>query len=235
MQFPFTINRAAANSPGTGLPFLTQLEYQSRFAEVDAGGSLGYWVCPSNKFPTFQIWYDYDLTSIEIYETSDDVTPFLTLPVTELEKVCNSGTSKNKMYYSRDVDRAFSLPCGMYYFKLLFGVNPALFSEVFVVTSDFCGVSESLFIANQQSTVPGLDIFFQFDISGAYDSYSIAIPPSTYTTNTFTHSLLAAGAPYTIAVTVTIDGGECGQYLQQYELDWRGIGFAATLTKIYPV
>jgi hypothetical protein len=226
----FHINRQTATALGNGLPFMTELKYQMRNAEVETTEKVGYWQVPQNFLPTFQVWSDFDLTAIYIVPVVNGVdgTPIL-LPLTEVTKTCT--VEGKKIYFTtNDTELTYLIPCGFWYFKLVFGANPPLFSEVWFVN----GVCNSNYflsyeVLNVQMDL-SMNVLFTINFVGvpAIAAYINAVGATSYFTRTFTGNLPDGATNVAIAIETLY----CGTFAQSYTFQNNG-GITSTLTPIY--
>ena len=229
----FTTNRQVENKFGTGLSIYDKKEYQERFRDIPAGSNLGLWQVPNNQLPTTQFKTDFEITDFQIIEagtTTDGAA--ITIDVTQVEKVCLGGGAF--VWSIKDDPRDFSLDCGVYYyfFELDNGNRPPLYSERFMVG----GVCNNQgFLTLDVVGVPAPDITVDIGLHSLFP----VIAPDTLTATVdavnYTADFQVTIAPDTSkTIDVTLSTARCGDYTNQYRLQYTTGPVLVTLTKLYP-
>lgn len=196
----FIQNQQTTSNKGTGLPFYTKKEYQYRFQAKSSVMVQGYPDVPNNKIPTFQIWNDNTLDTLQIFKVSgkNDISSGVA-DFSVLRETClDSGA---KIYSYRDQDTLdFNLDCGLYYLRIYNSADPNLgdfYSECFTV-GNYINADVSVFIDDRN---PSIEVQLRSNLGITAFSYSLDPPAGTGVT-------LPIPAPYTISIPFTLAIGD---------------------------
>lgn len=227
------LNRQTPTQLGTGLPFMLDIRYQSRFEEVDSAEPNGYWRCPQNKLPTFQVWRDDDLTKVELIKVVQGVDQApIEIPIANLIKQCTTGDAK-RIYYTTDDERDFILDCGLWYFALEFesGTRPSVYSEIFEV-GGVCSYGFSLsYVVTQVNVDLSADVTFTINHKSTQQitAYASTVDAVPFVTKIFSATLTEG---VSTPITIEIGTDYCGTFAQDYTFTNTG-GVTFALTKTY--